>query len=187
MSYRPHITYDLFSKDKFYADKKDICFGYWFTQLLPQDIVTFHCEISKKLTSQEVNHFVKFIKRLTNRKKSFEVIELTETIIKIKIIRGENYVVSRMWLTLFRFLQEFPEVVAQFYAERKSKHTINDQIKIFCDLNNGRAPKLDYNNLQGHGIQIPFFDKNKTPVSFNTFKQRIKDENISTVYGAFTE
>jgi hypothetical protein len=185
MSYRPHITYDLFSKDKLYPNKKDICFGYWFSQLVPEDEVTFHCEISKKLTSEEVSYFVKFIKRLTNRRKCFEVIELTETLIKIKILRGKSYVVSRMWLTLFRFLQEFPEVVAQFYAERKSKHTINDQIKIFFDLNNSRQPKLSYNNLQGHGIQIPFFDKNKTPVDFNTFKKRIKDENIPTVYGAF--
>lgn len=94
------------------------------------------------------------------------------------ILKKDKYLLLLIF-TLFRYLQEFPEIVNDFYENRQK--TIEENFIQFQKSHNNTRSTY-YNNRFGHAV-IPYTIDN--PITYKQFVKNIFNFNINTINNYF--
>lgn len=145
--------------------------------------VIFHCQVDKELTPDEIEFFLSFIS---------DVLDTTKFSIKYKDIYDIkfklettflDYTSSLLYLTFFRYLQEFPDIVKEFF-----KHKGEDLEELFKSfqhihfLNKINKFPLRWENMSGHGLMYDYGRRKFEPVDIDVFQDRLKNQDKNTVH-----
>lgn len=184
MSYSPQVEVETVSHNNRHKHNPP-CFGYWLSSLEDNDYVEYHCKIHPTLTPEEIETFNSFISDLNKGFDNYEITNQSKETLSVIVKWGgeKNIVFLRFWLTMFRFHQEFPEVVKQFCAETKNS-SMDEKIRIFTELNNSRQPELNvYRDLTIHGFKRYFGEIQ--PKRYKDFVTDLQNRIPTSVHDVF--
>lgn len=155
MSSYPKCLYRFEAKQK---SVEHICFA-----KLPQtpvDFVKYVCKVDLELTLEEVNFYLKFIDNVFDKKRYSHRIFLfpNDKTHQIRIYfklnsTGFTRVQTLLYLTAFRYPQEFTQIIKNLYksADLSIGKLFRKFQEIHLDVIAGKIPDK-YNSLSGHGL-----------------------------------
>jgi hypothetical protein len=87
------------------------------------------------------------------------------------------------YLTLVRYVDDFPETIGKFYNEGK---TAKDKFSLFQEIHKRDGEKgLSYQNYAGHASLYSYNWDSYKIISLDDFKTNLKDKTIKSVQGFF--
>lgn len=198
--YTNHVTYWLKkSGDKVKKQIKNVCFaGMKVDKTSKAEKFYFLCEVDKSLTRDDIVFYLDFLKNIllekswncrflkTGKGEEQRILFVTN----ISAISNNN-VLGLLYGTLFRMLQEFPEVVKEF-SEKKSKSKkksarLEENFVIFQDshkIHGDGITKIKYDGMAGHGPVYRYGGRGSN-IKLETFKERLKNKNCISVQSHF--
>lgn len=167
-------TYKCYSNYHYQFKKQDkkifinsFCFGdIW---KIPTYKVYYHVDIDESISSESLSFYLRFLKGILGDE-NFKF-RKGKDITSLFILDSYKLTVSQtnLHLTLFRYLQEFPELVEALYNRHK-EDSIEVQFTSFYQLHFASINKK-YNNLSGHGI-TSLYGKRNPDLTLAWFKKR---------------
>lgn len=192
-THKPLVTFKAFGKDNSIFKDNYICFSN-LNSKIRSDIefkkIDYFARVRSSLKKSEVNKYVKFIKQLLDENK-FKV--WVYPFKKKKVFyslnsdgMGEGRVL--LYLTLFRYMDDFPEIVKQFTS--KMTNGLEENYNLFVEIHRhfiGNAGDgLSYNNLSGHGAMCSYNPQAFKPKSFTAFQKNL-DKNLKSAQSYFVD
>lgn len=158
MSYSPKITFTQIFGD-FRREESYICFSPIYGDEQHPDYIEYPAFIDKSLNEDSVKFYLDFLSKILNKEQyTFEFKTIGSLPCVLFTLKTSNLTRSKalLYLTAFRYIWEFPEIVRELF-NRKSKHkNING---LFTELQilhwehiKGKIGPVKYNNLCGHGL-----------------------------------
>lgn len=145
--------------------------------------VIFHCQVDQELTPDEIEFFLKFMSDILDTTKfSIKYKDIYHIKFKLNTI-SLNYISSLLYLTFFRYLQEFPDIIKEFF-----KHKGEDSEELFQSfqhihfLNKIDKFPIRWENMSGHGLMYDYGNRKFEPINIDIFKQRLKQQEITSVH-----
>lgn len=216
--YVPRVKYLEFIDDKKYIKRGGFYAGYhacfasiyygggWYDKksppFNPHKIIYFGI-IDESLSKEQVEFYLDFLNKILDNNlfkyKFGKSIKVRKVIYQLNT-KGLNRVTSLLYLTAFRYVQEFPEIIVELHKFASSREKEKDIEELFIEFqrlhysNCIEAPILKkYNALGGHGLV--FYQKmwgsttntkiEFQPINLKKFKKNITDEKITLVHNFF--
>ena len=195
MVYKPSVRY--WYKDPYtlkYVRVKYICFSNLCDRLSDRkfNIDSIKYVIATSLPIKNLRAYLSFVGTiLCGQNYKYRIFKLKK-MAKIRYIhlslnvKNMSFNQALLYLTCFRYVQEFPEIIENFLLKSKNSKTIEDRFYYFQKSHNEAIIGdiyLKYDNLAGHGLMYKFgiFD----PILLKDFNLNLKNNNIKTVHAYF--
>lgn len=105
----------------------------------------------------------------------------------IQVVGGYNRILMLLFLTAFRNIQEYPEILNEFFKFKDEKN-INRLFLTFQQLHHDACKNIikleKYGNLSGHGLMYWYYNPYK-PLSVKNFYKNLTNNNISKIQSFF--
>lgn len=146
------------------------------------DLVFTRFTIQKVLKPEAIDFYVEFLGKILDKKKYRTRVSKDKKYFFL-LLNSKNISTTHkvlLYLTAFRYFQEFPEIINDFY-EKKTGDVEKDfilfqEIHRDFDLN---KKHLTYNNLSGHGLIYQYSFDNPTfkykPISLKAFQNKLNN------------
>ncbi len=161
--------------------------------------------IDSALTKEEIEFFLKFISRILEKRLfTVEVNYENRTAVFVLDTSKLNYGSTLLYLTAFRYLEEFANVIKYFYACVKKDKSTNQLFQEFQQIHHDFVHKQkevkQYLGRPGHALLYPYYTtkegvpnwstKNEDwmpygPINLVEFRRRLKIQ-MSSVYDFFS-
>lgn len=144
--------------------------------------VVFHCAVDKELTPQEIEFFLAFISNVLDTTK-FSVKYKDVYKIKFKLDKTSlNRKASLLYLTFFRYLQEFPDIVKELFKHKDEKlETLFTSFQYVHHLNKINKFPIRWENIPGHGLIYDYGTRDFLPIDILTLQTNLKNQEIKMV------
>jgi hypothetical protein len=181
------------SKDSFYDASRKM-----------PEFVLYPCPIDKSITTEALIYYINFLPVFLDT--GLYTYKLGKACIQPNIIwkfksSGMTYAKALLYLTAFRYPDEYPDIINDFYTNTHNKGMNNEQLfKEFQSIhaeysesfptynNNKKRKKLSKVEwLGGHGLMAPYSYGNQTfnAISIEAFKNNLANKNIQQVIQHF--
>ena len=144
--------------------------------------VVFHCEVDKELTPEEIEFFLTFMSNVLDKTK-FSVKYKDVYKIKFKLDKTSlNHKTSLLYLTFFRYLQEFPDIVKELFKHKNEKlETLFTSFQYIHHLNKIDKFPIRWENISGHGLMFDYSARDFKSIDILTLQTRLKNQRIKMV------
>lgn len=184
--YIPSVTYWNRFKDKAKKHVSAACFSsynqsYYSKEKANKDLtkIYYKCPIDPSLTGEEIDFYLKFVRAILP-KNIFKVRRIKDNnflfILDARTIVGSQKILS--FLSYFRYVNEFPEIIKDFYLNKSEK--LADNFIAFQKSHSVKLVKYPY----GKSIHCVKPNGN-SPVSYKTWKSRNKEFSLNSVNAYF--
>ena len=157
--------------------------------------IKYHVYINNSISNQIVFYYIKFLSKILDKKKfQYKLYKkLNKRLLSLKLkFTSSHKPLELLYLTAFRYLYEFPEIVKELYNLRKNN--IKENFILFQELHmhhylGTEKYNMNHNiscNLGGHGLIYNPSDwiANSSFISVIQFKNNLK-QNKSSVQRYF--
>jgi len=162
--------------------------------------------IDKKCNVEEVRYYLEFLDKMFGKNKPYRYVVRARKNSKtdncgfvrfVLNVEGMGSYIALMYLSAFRYVWEFPEIIKDFYKSCKTSSSlrISQQFNEFlnCHVRYCHLPYKDkkYDNLSGHGLAYDhsWNDVNSKPehLTFKQFRKNLKNKDLEkdSVQGYF--
>ena len=175
--------WEFFPNKKLKRYKRPACFSSIFRSGNTQSIV-YICDADQNLSNDEISFYLNFLESFLDKSKyKFNYKEKSKKILfKLNCIEF-NRIQSLLYLTAFRVLQEFPEIVKDLFLSKdlSSDELFNKFLFIHCEYSCGTKKLVKYNKLDIHGLYYNKYDGNAHVTTTEQFKQNFLLNKSQTV------
>lgn len=173
-----YVNYFLIDGDV-RTEQKSNCFGRIYTT--EKRLLEYHCDIDEFLTAEHINFWREFVNLILDKSLFTERLEKTW----ICTIRPSDFScrpAALLYLTLFRYPQEFPEIIIETYKQ----HTGDWEATFINFQNNHKRPLKWKYCAPGHAVTELDIYNRRPSIFLADFKKKLKT-NQDSVYMFFTK
>ena len=195
MVYKPSVRY--WYRDPYtlkYVRVKYICFSNLRDRLSDGkfNIDSIKYVIPTKLSNNKLKEYLSSIETFfADKPYKYRIFKLekktTTKYIHLSLnVKNMGFNRDLLYLTCFRYIQEFPEIIENFLLKSKNSKTIEDKFYHFQKSHNEAIIGniyLKYDNLAGHGLMYKF--DSFEPILLKDFKINLKNINVRSVHAYF--
>jgi hypothetical protein len=182
-----NCNYHTVSKDgKVSKLLNDICFA----RIKYENLKEFHYlpKIEGGLSDDAVNFYIEFLKKLlTDLEFEGNIVETERgksVLFKLLTLDYKNRIHNLLYLTAFRYVDEYSGIVKEFFDSKNSKESFEETFNKFQTIH---YSKSKFFNLGGHGLICPkscYGESGENPITLEQFKQNLQNKK-NTVQAYF--
>ncbi len=152
--------------------------------------IRYLCKVDPAINDEMVDFYLNFLKGvLTTREWTFKKVgadkeKEVEFILDCANWNRQNVL---LYLTAFRIVWEYPEIVLEFFKYKDLP--LDKQFEKFQEVHqdsyDGKIKLLKFGNLSGHGLMCYYGANNREPIAIDEFQERLKKQANNSVNSYF--